>query len=556
MKRVISNLKKSNASTAFRLPVDYRALNIPSYPDIVKQPMDLGTIDNRLKQGAYTSVKAFVSDFELIVNNCIAFNGEQHAVTQAARKMESSFTSQMQTLPPAGAVEPSKKDKAVAKLKLDTPRAAPPRRSSVSNSAKAASPKATPSPATFAPDPNGMPLLRRDSALDGRPKRAIVPTKRNSDFGAARPRKKKYELELRFCDEVLRTVMSTKYWVMNQYFTHPVDPVALNIPTYFQIIKKPMDLNTIRSKLDAGQYERAKEFEEDFKQIIKNCFKFNPEGDYVRARGQDLDDLFNKEWSKKQDWIMAREPDSERGTPADEDDEDDSSDEDEEDDEDSGDDRTDQIKKLQAQIEAMSRQMGDLAKAGKKKKSPGVSSKKDKKKKKDRPSTNFPNLQRPASVEKTKKPKAKKEKDRYVTFAEKQYISNGIGMLPERQMAEALRIIQSSVPALASSADNEIELDIEDVPNSALLKLLSFVRKYAGPPPEEAKAEQDTGYTAPVMPSKKKGKQLSRQEQEAQIAELKGTIQGYADGASPGAIPSVEHEDASDDDSGEESEED
>ncbi|KAK5278003.1 transcription initiation at TATA-containing promoter protein, partial [Exophiala xenobiotica] len=33
-KKVISNLKKSNSSTPFRVPVDHVALNIPSYPDI------------------------------------------------------------------------------------------------------------------------------------------------------------------------------------------------------------------------------------------------------------------------------------------------------------------------------------------------------------------------------------------------------------------------------------------------------------------------------------------------------------------------------------------
>lgn len=551
MKRVISNLKKSNASTAFRLPVDYVTLNIPSYPSIVTNPMDLGTIDNKLKQGAYKSVKAFIADFEQIIANVVLFNGAEHAVTQQGRKMEASFRSQMANLPRADADEQSKK---AMKLKVEPVRAPPPRRPSVSSVAKAASPKTTPSSATFAPDPNGMPLLRRDSALDGRPKRAIVPTKRNSDFGAARPKKKKYELELRFCDEVLKTISSPKYWVMNQYFLHPVDPVALNIPTYFQIIKKPMDLGTMRQKLDGGQYERAKDFEEDFRLICKNCYKFNPEGDYVRARGEELEKLFNAEWAKKQDWIMAREPDSDRGTPAEEEDDDDSSDEDEDEADDSGDDRQKQIKKLQEQIDAMARKMSDLADPkARNKKSPGVTNKKDKKKK-DKPATSFPNLK---PKEKPKKPaKAKAEKDRYVTFAEKQYISNGIQLLPERQMSEALKIIQNSVPHLANSAENEIELDIEEVPNHALLKLLTFVRKYAGPPPEEMKQESEASYAAPTT-TKKKNKTLSRQEQEQHIAELRGTLQGFSDGngTSPGAMPSIEQDDDSGDDSGEESEE-
>ena len=32
-------------------------------------------------------------------------------------------------------------------------------------------------------------------------------------------------------------------------FMYPVDPIALNIPTYFEIVKKPMDLTTVEEKL-------------------------------------------------------------------------------------------------------------------------------------------------------------------------------------------------------------------------------------------------------------------------------------------------------------------
>ena len=547
MKKVISNLKKSNASQAFRLPVDPIALKIPTYFDLVKKPMDLGTIDNYLKQNQYTSVQAFKDDFQQIVTNCVIFNGPEHAITQQARKMETSFNNQMAALPPATIAEPSKADKKAAKPKVDPVRAPPPRRQSVT--AKAASPKA-PSPATFAPDPNGMPLIRRDSTLDGRPKRAIVPPKRNSDFGGARPKKKKYELELRFCDEVLKIINSPKHWTINQYFTHPVDPVALNIPTYFQVIKKPMDLSTVRQKLDNGLYEKAKDFEEDVRLIFRNCYKFNPEGDYVYARGQELEKLFNQEWSKKQDWITAREPDSEPASVGGDDDEDEESDEEAESEDD---DEEDKVSKLQAQIELIQSQMASLK--NKKGKSPSASSKKADKKKKVKKEALTNKLSSLQQKEKSKKSakKAKPEKDRYVTFAEKQYISNGIAMLPERPMQEALKIIQNSVPTLAGSDQGEIELDIEEVPNHALLKLLAFVKKYAGPPPDEPKEAE---YAPKEVNKKKTSKSMSKHEQEAQIAELKGALHNYEAG-SPDALQSIETgpEESDDDDSNEESEE-
>ncbi|KIW93514.1 uncharacterized protein Z519_06119 [Cladophialophora bantiana CBS 173.52] len=560
MKKVISNLKKSNASGPFRLPVDYVGLNIPTYPEVIKHPMDLGTIDQRLKRNEYTSVATFVADFELIVKNCFTFNGPDHGVSQQARKMKASFDGQMRNLPKASIEEPSKEVKKAATKKQEPTRTAPPRRPSVSTSttnvgaASSPSSAAPPTPA-FAPNPDGMPLIRRDSSLtDGRPKRAIVPTKRNSEFGGGRPRKKKYELQLKFCDEVLKELMNNKHWQANQYFMYPVDPVALNIPTYFQIIKKPMDLSTVKTKLQNNAYEKAKDFEEDVRLIFKNCYKFNPEGDLVNSSGHQLEDLFNKKWASKDDWLAAREPPSVTQSDVDEDEEEEEESEDDGEG-DSEEERNEKIKKLQAQIEEMSKQMGELTqKKVKKSKSPPTKKKDKSKAKKEKPEAA---VSKPGKDKKEKKkPQPKKqEKDRYVTFAEKQYISNGIAMLPEKQMQEALRIIQQSVPSLANSDQNEIELDIEEVPNSALLKLLGFVKKYAGPPPDEPKVEHTEAYHAPAHHKSKKSKPMSKHEQEAQIEELKGKLGAYAGPISPNAVPSIETGDSSDDDNSEESEE-
>ena len=41
---VTKNLINSNKGAPFAQPVDYVALGIPHYPDIIKTPMDLGTI--------------------------------------------------------------------------------------------------------------------------------------------------------------------------------------------------------------------------------------------------------------------------------------------------------------------------------------------------------------------------------------------------------------------------------------------------------------------------------------------------------------------------------
>lgn len=41
-------------------------------------------------------------------------------------------------------------------------------------------------------------------------------------------------------------------------FLKPVDPVALNLPDYFTVIKKPMDLGTVKNNLLEIQYTHFK----------------------------------------------------------------------------------------------------------------------------------------------------------------------------------------------------------------------------------------------------------------------------------------------------------
>jgi bromodomain-containing factor 1 len=520
MKKIISNLKKSNTSQWFRAPVDYVAMKIPTYPTIITHPMDLGTIDNKLKSQAYSSVKEFVDDFNLIVTNAATFNGPDHLVAQTAKKMQVSFNNQMSNIPAAATAEPLKEEKKMQKSKEQPTRTAPPRRQSIP-----APSSTTPQPGnltrtassgsaqTFALNPEGVPTIRRDStALDGRPKRAIKPT-RNHDIGSARPRKKKYELELRFCHEVLMELKKPKHWQANQYFLAPVDPVALQIPTYWKIIKKPMDLGTVQSKLEANEYEKAKDFEEDVRQIFKNCYTFNKPGELVYKSGQDLEKLFNEKWDGMGDWLASRQPNSEPQSAGEDDDEDDESDEDEEDD--SEVERQEKIAQLQKQMEAMSKHMSELAQPKKKKKStpPVVSTKKNSKSKggkKDKQQATFPALQQKDK----KKPvvKAKPEKERYVSYNEKQYISSAITQLDERRMNEALAIIQNNVPNLKNTDQTEIELDIDELPNFVLLKLLSFLKKYvpqAAPDPPSEPAFVPTA--APSKP--KKNKPMTKHEQ-------------------------------------------
>ena len=75
----------------FNSPVDVVALNIPKYRDIIKQPMDLGTIRRKLENQKYTHHTMFADDVHLVFENARTFNPKTHPVHEAATDLLSNF---------------------------------------------------------------------------------------------------------------------------------------------------------------------------------------------------------------------------------------------------------------------------------------------------------------------------------------------------------------------------------------------------------------------------------------------------------------------------------
>ncbi|KAL1969536.1 hypothetical protein VTN77DRAFT_8974 [Rasamsonia byssochlamydoides] len=536
--KCLTSLKRMHDARFFKEPVDPIKMNIPSYPLIITRPMDLSTIEKKLKGGQYPTVDALVDDFNLMVQNAVTFNGPEHLVSQEGLRLKATFEKQMANLPKPDEVEEKKPKKAATK----TPAVRRESRTAGGQTAprqNATSPQST----TFALGPEGLPLIRRDSTnADGRPKRSIHPPKRDLPY-ASKPKKKKYQWELKFCQEVLDELHKPKYYNFAAPFYYPVDPVALNIPTYHSIIKKPMDLSTVQTKLKTGQYENAKEMEVDMRQIFKNCFKFNIPGDPTYMAGKKLEELFESKWAQKNRWLELHDPASAHHSA--------SSDEESEDEAEDSDDDADQekLEMLQRQIAEMSKQVEAIT--AKKKKTPPASKKSGKTKsgKKD--------AKKGLSKKDKKSTKSgKPEKQRWVTYQEKQIISNGISSLPDKKMQEALKIIQNNVPSLKGIQETEIELDIDELPNEVLLMLLKFVKKNA---PHVLEEEEPAPPPVPAaVPSKpKKNKPMSKYEQEAQINMLEGSLSRFQGAAarSPDPVPSVEPNVESSDDSEDDSEE-
>ncbi|KAL6629417.1 hypothetical protein ACP70R_029182 [Stipagrostis hirtigluma subsp. patula] len=111
-----------------------------------------------------------------------------------------------------------------------------------------------------------------------------------ADFDAER---RLYSHAFKKSSSLLSRLMKHKFgWVFNK----PVDPVALGLHDYFAIIKNPMDLGTIRSRLSHGQYRNPKEFAEDVRLTFHNAMTYNPKGQDVHFMAEQLLGIFEAQW--------------------------------------------------------------------------------------------------------------------------------------------------------------------------------------------------------------------------------------------------------------------
>ncbi|XP_023530517.1 transcription factor GTE8 isoform X1 [Cucurbita pepo subsp. pepo] len=95
------------------------------------------------------------------------------------------------------------------------------------------------------------------------------------------------------CEQLLKRLMSHQYaWVFNT----PVDVVKLNLPDYFTVIKHPMDLGTVKSKLSSGAYSSPLDFLADVKLTFSNAMTYNPPGNDVHIMADVLNSYFDMRW--------------------------------------------------------------------------------------------------------------------------------------------------------------------------------------------------------------------------------------------------------------------
>ncbi|GJN80741.1 hypothetical protein PLIIFM63780_004271 [Purpureocillium lilacinum] len=100
--------------------------------------------------------------------------------------------------------------------------------------------------------------------------------------------------KLDFCADLLNRMLSGP---------DPVEPAEDGVPDYFDKVKRPMDLSTIKAKMDRREYPNEEEFVRDVRQIFDNCFTYWKKGDPMWAAGEKLQRTFEEKYSHMNKWI-------------------------------------------------------------------------------------------------------------------------------------------------------------------------------------------------------------------------------------------------------------
>jgi hypothetical protein len=97
-RRVLTEIQKKPEAIYFLEPVNPVVLGIADYFKIVKQPMDLGTVQKNLREKKIMSVEQFCQKMRLIWTNAVDYNGSLHEVGKFALTLAAYFEDRMKPI--------------------------------------------------------------------------------------------------------------------------------------------------------------------------------------------------------------------------------------------------------------------------------------------------------------------------------------------------------------------------------------------------------------------------------------------------------------------------
>ncbi|KAK9711008.1 hypothetical protein K7432_008112, partial [Basidiobolus ranarum] len=252
-KRILRKMMTHKSAFYFLQPVDPIRDGCPTYFNLIKHPMDLRTVKLKLDEGNYHSLKQFEDDVRLMLNNCFIFNPVGSYVYNEGQELESVF-------------EKEWSEQNAQKLVGREPEF---------------NMTIVESPVT-----KSKPLPSEKSDVESEPPRNEVEKSSSKSLSP----------ELHKCRTILKKIAQHESAFE---FLRAVDPIKQGIPTYFEMIKNPMDLGTVNKKLKSGQYQTKDNFRADVELMLNNCFTFNTPGTFVYDQAKNLSEVFQREWENQ-----------------------------------------------------------------------------------------------------------------------------------------------------------------------------------------------------------------------------------------------------------------
>lgn len=111
------------------------------------------------------------------------------------------------------------------------------------------------------------------------------------------------ETQLKFCSTMLTKLKRNPN---ASPFLKPVDPIALGIPDYLEKIKNPMDISTVKHRLDTKFYLDPEEFHSDMTLMFNNCYSYNHKDSIVYKMGEELEKAFESNYLEMPSEIKKR----------------------------------------------------------------------------------------------------------------------------------------------------------------------------------------------------------------------------------------------------------
>jgi histone acetyltransferase len=101
---LLNDMQNHASSWPFLVPVNKD--EVADYYDVIKEPMDLQTMENKLEADQYSTPEDFIRDAKLVFDNCRKYNTENTPYAKCANKLEKFMWQQIKAVPEWSHLEP------------------------------------------------------------------------------------------------------------------------------------------------------------------------------------------------------------------------------------------------------------------------------------------------------------------------------------------------------------------------------------------------------------------------------------------------------------------